>query len=373
MMQTLDWALRAGVISLLLFVAALLLRDRAFYVRARVSAAFAIGTAAYVLHFGPGFAVPAAGWQVPILALSAGNMVLFWVFASALFDDEFRLRWWHVVAWAAVAAVAVINCLAGGASPPLARATGMGLDVAGIVFALLAVSRAIASWNDDLVEGRRKLRLFIVVGGSIYGVLTTWSRFGVRPGMAGESSSLFDIAALAVIVVVAAWRMLEVGPRSEIAREAAPREPEQAPVRPAKVAEDVRPDPAEEALIARLQSEMSVERAYRRENLTIGALASQLGLQEYRLRRLINQRLGYRNFNAFLNHYRLEAAKRVLADPARADVPVLTVAIDVGFQSIGPFNRAFKAATGLTPTEFRRGGRPTPANPAMELADSEIG
>ena len=28
--------------------------------------------------------------------------------------------------------------------------------------------------------------------------------------------------------------------------------------------------------------------------------------------------------------------------------------MDAGFQSIGPFNRAFKAETGLTPTEFRR-------------------
>jgi len=44
----------------------------------------------------------------------------------------------------------------------------------------------------------------------------------------------------------------------------------------------------------------------------------------------------------------------VLADPARRDRPVLTVALEAGFQSIGPFNRAFKAATGLTPTEYRR-------------------
>jgi AraC-like DNA-binding protein len=43
-----------------------------------------------------------------------------------------------------------------------------------------------------------------------------------------------------------------------------------------------------------------------------------------------------------------------LADPEQKEVPVLTVALDAGFQSIGPFNRAFKAATALKPTEFRR-------------------
>jgi AraC-like DNA-binding protein len=35
-------------------------------------------------------------------------------------------------------------------------------------------------------------------------------------------------------------------------------------------------------------------------------------------------------------------------------VPILTVALDAGFGSIGPFNRAFKAHTGLTPSEYRR-------------------
>jgi AraC-like DNA-binding protein len=72
------------------------------------------------------------------------------------------------------------------------------------------------------------------------------------------------------------------------------------------------------------------------------------------LRRLINQRLGYRNFNAFLNNHRIEEAKAALADPAQAAVPVITIAMDAGFQSLGPFNRAFKAMTGVTPSEYRK-------------------
>jgi len=35
-------------------------------------------------------------------------------------------------------------------------------------------------------------------------------------------------------------------------------------------------------------------------------------------------------------------------------VPVITIAMDAGFQSLGPFNRAFKETTGVTPTEYRR-------------------
>ena len=51
---------------------------------------------------------------------------------------------------------------------------------------------------------------------------------------------------------------------------------------------------------------------------------------------------------------RLDAVRAALVDPKRRDLPVLTLALDAGFQSIGPFNRAFKAATGRTPTEFRK-------------------
>src|SRR5216683_185268 len=88
--------------------------------------------------------------------------------------------------------------------------------------------------------------------------------------------------------------------------------------------------------------------------VTTGTLASAPSIPEYSPRRLINQRLGYRNFNVFLNEHRIAEAKAALADPAQAEVPVITIAMDAGFQSLGPFNRAFKATTGVTPTEYRR-------------------
>lgn len=108
------------------------------------------------------------------------------------------------------------------------------------------------------------------------------------------------------------------------------------------------------ALLRRLSDLMTVERVYRQEGLSIGRLAAMLDLPEHRLREAINEALGYRNFNAFLNSYRIDDAKAALSDPSQREVPVLTIAMDAGFQSIGPFNRAFKAATGMTPTELRR-------------------
>jgi AraC-like DNA-binding protein len=55
--------------------------------------------------------------------------------------------------------------------------------------------------------------------------------------------------------------------------------------------------------------------------------------------------------------------KSALADPTQKEVPILTIALDAGFGSLGPFNRAFRDVEGMTPSEYR----------AQQLIDSEIG
>jgi AraC-like DNA-binding protein len=107
---------------------------------------------------------------------------------------------------------------------------------------------------------------------------------------------------------------------------------------------------------------MERDRLYREPGLTIAVLALRLGVTEHRLRQVINGGLGHRNFNAFLNGYRLSDVKQALADPGQAEVPILTIALDAGFQSLGPFNRAFKADTGVTPSDYRR-HRASPVTP----------
>ncbi len=105
---------------------------------------------------------------------------------------------------------------------------------------------------------------------------------------------------------------------------------------------------------------MDAGEAWRREGLTIGALAEEVGVPEHRLRRLINDNLGHRNFAAFVNTRRIEAAKALLADPAQARTTVAAIAFELGFGSLGPFNRAFKEATGKTPTEWRARANASP-------------
>ena len=74
-------------------------------------------------------------------------------------------------------------------------------------------------------------------------------------------------------------------------------------------------------LLRRLDHLMSVERIYRQEGLTIAVLAARLDLPEHRLRQVINEGLGHRNFNAFLNRYRIDEAKAALSDLSQREVP----------------------------------------------------
>lgn len=343
-LQALDFALRAGLVTLMLFVAALVWREHAPSLMARLAAALSLGVAAYALQSAPGFHSWPPGWRAPFAVMSTGNAVVFWLFSRALFDDEFRWRPAYALAWGAMAVAAVVGCFA-------AWPVGLGIVLATLAFALLAVAQSLASWRTDLVERRRRLRVFIVGAGALYTLLNMAPRL-LHAGQPDAVAGLIDIAALSAISVVVAWHLL----RSSGAQIFLPEPAKPAPV--ASAPDAVPQAQAEEAvdvgLIASLEALMAGERFYRQDGLTIGSLAQRLKVPEYKLRRAINQGLGYRNFNAFLNRYRIDEVKAALADPAQAPVPVLTLAMDAGFQSLGPFNRAFKAETGLTPTEFRR-------------------
>ena len=100
----------------------------------------------------------------------------------------------------------------------------------------------------------------------------------------------------------------------------------------------------------------------------IKPLAQKLAMPEYRLRKLIHEELGYRNFNALLHQYRIAEASRDLADPAKNSLPILTIALTVGYNSINPFNRAFRDAKGMTPSAFRAQARAD--NPVLPTQQS---
>jgi AraC-like DNA-binding protein len=345
-LSQIDLALGAGTTTLLLLLAALLFRDFRAVVAGRLAAAFALGSAAHALTATAAFASPVMPWQAALIAVSTGNVVVFWLFARALFDDTFQIRPWHAVPWAAVVALSLVNCLVLVPAQTLdPRIFAILISAISLCFAALAVVQTIASWSADLVEDRRRLRVFVVVATSVYAGFNAILQLLVTGNGSPSILATANAAILAGVVVAIAYLLMRINgeslfPAAEKKAVAATASPET--------------KNADQKLLDALMRLMADERIYRHEGVTIGSLATKLGVPEYKLRRLINQELGYRNFNVFLNNHRIEEAKAALADPSQAEVPVITIAMDAGFQSLGPFNRAFKATTGVTPTEYRK-------------------
>ena len=362
----LDALLRGMLIAWLLAIAWLLRRDRAPSLKRQLWIALALGLCVQALTSSPiAEDRVAVARLAPFIGLSVGNAVLFWLFVRTLVDDAFVVRWGHLAIWGAVVVYAWVDFqFFVGTGAALAPALDRVRRWIAPLFAVLSAVAASRHWRDDLDDRRRRMRGFVVVAGIGYSVLALLARTPIGQGPLASLGSVFDVLFLLVIVGVIVAAVLRLSTSELPAPASAPASASldplavyPAPAEPALpkvVAPPSPPDPAELRLAEALQRAMVVERAYRTEDLTVAGLAALLAVPEYRLRRLINQRLGHRNFNAYVNGYRLEEARTALADPARRDLPILTIALDAGFQSIGPFNRAFKAATGLTPGEFRR-------------------
>src|SRR5207237_1669888 len=122
-LSTIDISLRGATVAPLLVLAVSLLRGFGTVLAGRLAAAFALGSAAHAVTASIGAASPVSVAHAPVIALSTGNVVVFWLFTRALFDETFRLRWRHALVWAAVAAFSFVNCIW------LAPASGVRLPI----------------------------------------------------------------------------------------------------------------------------------------------------------------------------------------------------------------------------------------------------
>lgn len=271
----------------------------------------------------------------PMWLLQVGGAGFLWLFAVTLFEDRLlSLR--NFAPALALYAIALLAQLA----PVPARPALWGLhNLVGLAAALHAMYVILRSGRIDLVEERRRLRVPFMAAIAGYSILLSLAQIGQILGFDAGWYRMADAAAQAALGLLGILALLA-------ARESLFGRAETRPV-------EVRGDP-DAIWVKRLGEVMDGHALWRKEGLTIGELAEAVGLPEHRLRRLINDGLGHRNFPSFINQQRIAAAKAILADPDSGRRTVASIAFDLGFGSLGPFNRAFRDATGLTPTEYRR-------------------
>lgn len=118
----------------------------------------------------------------------------------------------------------------------------------------------------------------------------------------------------------------------------------------------------EKTIYDKLLDHMAAERPFLDPDLTIFTLAEQLKVSRHHLSQAINEQ-AKKSFHDFVNHFRIEAVKLRLEDPASAHYSILSIAMDCGFNSKATFNTTFKKLTGTTPSAYQKSRKET-FNPA---------
>ncbi len=213
-----------------------------------------------------------------------------------------------------------------------------------LIYILIDAGRGL---SDDLVDRRRRWRLSMIVIISSYMALLTLLELTMSMfkdhWLFSLGNSLFALI-LCLIVAQFVFHKRRDKPPTNFDHKTSDSDQ-------ANVTETIGETPLTD-LVSKLESAMK-SGAYKQNGLTINQLARQLEVPAHQLRRLINTELGFENFSQFLNSYRLPAVYEALKDPKRKQEPILTLALEAGFNSIAPFNRAFKQAKGVTPTQYR--------------------
>ncbi len=113
------------------------------------------------------------------------------------------------------------------------------------------------------------------------------------------------------------------------------------------------PSEAREAHRGRLAAVMETQKPFLDPLLSLPDLAKKVGLPPHHLSQVINTCFG-KNFFDFVNSYRIEESRRLLAQTSPGERTILDIIYETGFNSKSVFNTVFKKTTGMTPSEYQR-------------------
>lgn len=97
---------------------------------------------------------------------------------------------------------------------------------------------------------------------------------------------------------------------------------------------------------------MRTEKVYLNPQLSLSQMASNLEIPPQYLSQMIKEGFG-KNFNEFVNEFRVEEVKNLIENPKKAHLSLLGLAYESGFNSKATFNRTFKKFTGITPSAYQ--------------------
>ena len=329
----LDAILRFPTVIGLLFFASLLFRDQRRTLMVWIGILLAISLAALFISSAPEtLALPYPLWAFA-KAVAAPNLALLWWFGRSLLDDDFKLGIWEWIGFFLLSAnnlpflmdqIALLGDWERFTFNPLAYAVPVHL-----------IYLAITGWRHDLIETRRTFRIFLL----------GWIIISLSIILLVEDTDtpqhLRELVRLA-LSLPAIWFVIFVNTQIRSRGSLFLQTNLKLKSKPI--------NDAQNADLQRLLEAVESKQIFLDPELTLPSLSTKCGMTEYRMRKLINEHLGFSNFPSFLNTYRIDEAKQQLA---QSDKAITTIAFDCGFKTLSTFNRAFKKIEGVTPTMFR--------------------
>ncbi|MBP6597173.1 MAG: helix-turn-helix transcriptional regulator [Arenimonas sp.] len=292
----------------------------------------------------------------------------FWLVARALFRPGRPFGAPHLAYAGAVAALIVLSQLQALLLPPLAAAIDELLTLLSSAALVMALWEGLRGWQLHVGMERTLRAVFVVAYGGCVGAVLLVPAL-LDPDGSGNLQAATAAAAAATILLVTqglvTYRRLHPAlaqgamTAPPIAMLATEMPAAQVKARARRQGVEAAPEFGSElvALARALEQHMRLQRPYLQPELGLGPLAQALGVPEYRISRAIHGPLRQRNVSAYVCAYRLDHARRLLADPANDEWSTLVVGLESGFGSLGAFHRAFKAAEGCTPGECRAARR----------------
>jgi AraC-like DNA-binding protein len=291
-----------------------------------------------------------------VVIASISNPGFLWLFSRSLFCDNERLRWWHyalVVVYVCMAETGVI--ISNFTDPqnriPLSAIESVVYFLVPQVIKLSMVGHvillSIQGWRADLIESRRQYRGIFVAISSVVACVALVSELWLHQPL---QSSLLSTSVISLLFMAFNLGNFTLKPgilaQQVVGEKSSPD--------PAPMAADGEDQSDLDEVLARLSELIETQHIYKEHGLTVTQLAERVEVPAYRLRKVINQQLNYSNFNQYLNKHRIQDACKQLVAPKTQHLPILSIALDVGFRSLSSFNKTFKEQMDKTPTEFRK-------------------
>ena len=296
---------------------------------------------------------------------------VLWLLTFNLFSDEGQVTWRFYLFLAVYFLLETIGTslsLWSSIEPESSIALNIGFDIipqlAMIGLAVHSLILALRGYYSDLIQSRRVARLVFVVCIAILvllvlanGILASINSLALGDDSINQAFPDVLIAAY-ILVLMVGFNLSSFTLRDDVGllvslpffSDVIAADNEDAQKNAELSAEQSAEQSAEKELAAKIVQVMEKEKLYREEKYTITQFATHLGIPEHKLRQIINKEMRHRNFNQFLNGFRIAEA---MASLSSSDIPISSIAYEVGFSTLSVFNRAFKEKTGTTPKEYR--------------------